>query len=147
MEVQQGTNVPRWIFPWQDVINAHDMARIFGRSVRLANGTVNLRSLETNDLTKLLSTLTRLTKKKYDEDRQHHEKQRQRHDRNDNDRAVERERLIKQEHDAKSERAKIAKEIREALSKGRNTKGFQHLFSLRSEQGSRINSCLTMHQP
>ena len=123
VEVQNGVNIKRWIFPWQDVINAYDMARIFGRSVRLANGTVNLRSLETNDPTKLLSTLTKFTKKKYDEDRQHHEKQKQRHDRNDNDRATERKRLIKQERDAKSERAKIAKEIREALSKGRNTKG------------------------
>ena len=147
VEVQQGTNVPRWIFPWQDVINAHDMARIFGRSVRLANGTVNLRSLETNDPTKLLSTLTKLTKKKYDEDRQHHEKQRQRHDRNDNDRAVERERLIKQEHDAKSERAKIAKEIREALSKGRNTKGLTAQFNTLTKHISNIKHSIAKTNP
>lgn len=147
VEVQQGTNVPRWIFPWQDVINAHDMARIFGRSVRLANGTVNLRNLETNDPTKLLSTLTKLTKKKYDEDRQHHEKQRQRHDRNDNDRAVERERLIKQEHDAKSERAKIAKEIREALSKGRNTKGLTAQFNALTKHISNIKHSIAKTNP
>lgn len=147
VEVQQGTNVPRWIFPWQDVINAHDMARIFGRSVRLANGTVNLRSLETNDPTKLLSTLTRLTEKKYDEDRQHHEKQRQRHDRNDNDRAVERERLIKQEYDAKSERAKIAKEIREALSKGKNTKGLTAQFNALTKHISNIKHSIAKTNP
>ena len=147
VEVQQGTNVPRWIFPWQDVINAHDMARIFGRSVRLANGTVNLRSLETNDPTKLLSTLTKLTKKKYDEDRQHHEKQKQRHDRNDNDRAVERERLIKQEHDTKSERAKIAKEIREALSKGRNTKGLTAQFNALTKHISNIKHSIAKTNP
>lgn len=104
-------NLPFWLLPGQDVVNGNDMARIFGHSVRLANGTVDLRSLETNDPTKLLSTLTRLTKKKYDEDRQHHEKQRQRHDRNDN------------------ARAKIVKEIREALSKGRNTKGLTAQFN------------------
>ena len=147
VEVQQGTNVPRWIFPWQDVINAHDMARIFGRSVRLANGTVNLRSFETNDPTKLLSTLTTLTKKKYDEDRQYHEKQRQRHDRNDNDRAVERKRLIKQEHDAKSERAKIAKEIREALSKGRNTKGLTTQFNVLTKHISDIKHSVAKANP
>lgn len=140
-------NLPFWLLPGQDVVNGNDMARIFGRSVRLANGTVNLRSLETNDPTKLLSTLTRLTEKKYDEDRQHHEKQRQRHDRNDNDRAVERERLIKQEHDAKSERAKIAKEIREALSKGRNTKGLTAQFNALTKHISNIKHSIAKTNP
>ena len=147
VEVQNGVNIKRWIFPWQDVINAHDMARIFGRSVRLANGTVNLRSLETNDPTKLLSTLTKLTKKKYNEDRQHHEKQKQRHDRNDNDRATERKRLIKQEHDAKSERAKIAKEIREALSKGRNTKGLTTQLNALTKHISNIKHSIAKTNP
>lgn len=147
VEVQNGVNIKRWIFPWQDVINAHDMARIFGRSVRLANGTVNLRSLETNDPTKLLSTLTKLTKKKYDEDRQHNEKQKQRHDRNDNDRATERKRLIKQEHDAKSERAKIAKEIREALSKGRNTKGLTAQLNALTKHISNIKHSIAKTNP
>ena len=147
VEVQNGINIKRWIFPWQDVINAHDMARIFGRSVRLANGTVNLRSLETNDPTKLLSTLTKFAKKKYDEDRQHHEKQKQRHDRNDNDRATERKRLIKQEHDAKSERAKIAKEIREALSKGRNTKGLTAQLNALTKHISNIKHSIAKTNP
>lgn len=147
VEVQNGVNIKRWIFPWQDVINAHDMARIFGCSVRLANGTVNLRSLETNDPTKFLSTLTKLTKKKYDEDRQHHEKQKQRHDRNDNDRATERKRLIKQEHDAKSERAKIAKEIREALSKGRNTKGLTAQLNALTKHISNIKHSIAKTNP
>ena len=147
VEVQNGVNIKRWIFPWQDVINAHDMARIFGRSVRLANGTVDLRSLETNDPTKLLSTLTKLAKKKYDEDRQHHEKQKQRHDRNDNDRATERKRLIKQEHDAKSERAKIAKEIREALSKGRNTKGLTAQLNTLTKHISNIKHSIAKTNP
>ncbi|WEB23376.1 tape measure protein [Lactobacillus crispatus] len=147
VEVQNGVNVKRWIFPWQDVINAHDMARIFRRSMRLANGTVNLRSLETNDPTKLLSTLTKLAKKKYDEDRQRHEKQKQRHDRNDNDRATERKRLIKQEHDVKAERAKIAKEIREALSKGRNTKGLTAQFNALTKHISNIKHSIAKTNP
>ncbi len=123
VEVQQGVNVPRWIFPWQDVINAHDMAKLFGRSVHLANGTVDLHSLETNNPAKILTTLTKLTKKKYDEDRVRHEKQKERHDKNDSATASERKRLIKHEQDDKVDRAKVAKEIRDALKKGRNTKG------------------------
>lgn len=123
VEVQQGVNVPRWIFPWQDVINAHDMARIFGRSVHLANGTVDFHSLETKNPVKILTTLTKLTKKKYDEDRLRHQKQKERHDKNDSATANERKRLIKHEQDDKADRAKVAKEIRDALKRGRNTKG------------------------
>ncbi|NRN90953.1 tape measure protein [Lactobacillus helveticus] len=123
IEVQQGVNVLRWIFPWQDVINAHDMAKLFGRSVHLANGTVDLHSLETNNPAKILTTLTKLIKKKYDEDHLRHEKQKERHDKNDSATASERKRLIKHEQDDKADRAKVAKEIRDALKKGRNTKG------------------------
>ncbi|MBW0441236.1 tape measure protein [Lactobacillus crispatus] len=123
VEVQQGVNVPRWIFPWQDVINARDMAKLFGRSVHLANGTVDLHSLETKNPVKILTTLTKLTKKKYDEDRLRHEKQKERHDKNDSATANERKRLIKHEQDDKADRAKVAKEIRDALKRGRNTKG------------------------
>lgn len=123
VEVQQGVNVPRWIFPWQDVINARDMAKLFGRSVHLANGTVDLHSLETKNPVKILTTLTKLTKKKYDEDRLRHQKQKERHNRNDASTANERKRLIKHEQDDKADRAKVAKEIRDALKRGRNTKG------------------------
>lgn len=123
VEVQQGVNVPRWIFPWQDVINARDMAKLFGHSVHLANGTVDFHSLETKNPVKILTTLTKLTKKKYDEDRLRHQKQKERHNRNDASTASERKRLIKHEQDDKADRAKVAKEIRDALKHGRNTKG------------------------
>lgn len=136
VEVQEGVNVPRWIFPWQDVINARDMAKLFGRSVHLANGTVDLHSLETNNPAKILTTLTKLTKKKYDEDRVRHEKQKERHDKNDSATASERKRLIKHEQDDKADRAKVAKEIRDALKKGRNTKG---LIAQLNKLTSRIN--------
>lgn len=136
VEVQEGVNVPRWIFPWQDVINAHDMAKLFGHSVHLANGTVDLHSLETHSPAKILTTLTKLTKKKYDEDRVRHEKQKERHDKNDSATASERKRLIKHEQDDKADRAKAAKEIRDALKKGRNTKG---LIAQLNKLTSRIN--------
>ncbi|MES5161534.1 hypothetical protein [Lactobacillus crispatus] len=44
------------IFPWQDVINARDMAKLFGRSVHLANGTVDLYSLTLENPVKILRT-------------------------------------------------------------------------------------------
>ena len=123
VEVQQGVNVPRWIFPWQDVINARDMAKLFGRSVHLANGTVDLHSLEGKSPAKILVNLTKLLKKKYDEDRVRHQKQKERHNRNDASTANERKRLIKHEQDDKADRAKVAKEIRDALKRGKNTQG------------------------
>lgn len=42
LEVLRGTNIKRWIFPGEDVINARDLATLFGRGVHLANGTVHL---------------------------------------------------------------------------------------------------------
>ena len=85
---------------------------------------------------KILTTLTKLTKKKYDEDRVRHEKQKERHDKNDSATASERKRLIKHEQDDKADRAKVAKEIRNALKKGRNTKG---LIAQLNKLTSRIN--------
>lgn len=52
-----------------------------------------------------------------------HQKQKERHDKNDSATANERKRLIKHEQDDKADRAKVAKEIRDALKRGRNTKG------------------------
>ena len=52
LEILRGTNIKRWIFPGEDVINAHDLATLFGRGVHLANGTVKLRN---NKSSKLLS--------------------------------------------------------------------------------------------
>lgn len=42
LEILRGTNIKRWIFPGEDVINARDLATLFGRGVHLANGTVHL---------------------------------------------------------------------------------------------------------
>ncbi|MES5161535.1 hypothetical protein [Lactobacillus crispatus] len=52
-----------------------------------------------------------------------HQKQKERHDKNDSATANERKRLIKHEQYDKADRAKVAKEIRDALKRGRNTKG------------------------
>lgn len=42
LEILRGTNIKRWIFPGEDVINARDLATLFGRGVHLADGTVRL---------------------------------------------------------------------------------------------------------
>lgn len=42
LEILRGTNIRRWIFPGEDVINARDLATLFGRGVHLADGTVRL---------------------------------------------------------------------------------------------------------
>lgn len=42
LEILRGTNIKRWIFPGEDVINARDLATLFGRGIHLADGTVRL---------------------------------------------------------------------------------------------------------
>lgn len=41
-------NLRWWLFPGQDIINGQDMAKLFGRAVRYANGTVRLSSIDVN---------------------------------------------------------------------------------------------------
>lgn len=43
--VQQGRNVRRWIFPWEDVINAHDLAILTGNALHRATGSIDLQKL------------------------------------------------------------------------------------------------------
>lgn len=43
--VQQGRNVRRWIFPWEDVINAHDLAILTGHALHHATGSIDLNKL------------------------------------------------------------------------------------------------------
>lgn len=43
IELVNGTNVRRWLSPDDEVINAHDMATMFGSALHLANGTVKFK--------------------------------------------------------------------------------------------------------
>lgn len=151
-------NLPFWLLPGQDIINAHDMVKLFGRGIRLANGTVNLRKLNApitvklhdnllNDLKKITKNSYDLSKKKYDEAVARHAKQKQRHDKNDQKTENERKRLIKQEKGAKAERAKLQKEIRANLSKGRNTKGLVAQFNALDSRIGNIRKDIAKTKP
>lgn len=158
LEVLNGRNIKRWIFPGQEIINAHDLAALFGRGVRLANGTYNLRNLKSivtikdpsnllKDLNKITKKSYELNKKKYSEAVTRHEKQKQRHDKNDQNTENERKRLIKKESEAKAERAKLQREIRTSLAKGRNTKGLVAQFNALDEHISKIKKDIAKTNP
>lgn len=158
LEVLNGRNIKRWIFPGQEIINARDLAALFGRGVRLANGTFNLRNLKSivtikdpsnllKDLNKITKKSYELNKKKYSEAVTRHEKQKQRHDKNDQNTENERKRLIKKESEAKAERAKLQREIRTSLVKGRNTKGLVAQFNALDEHISKIKKDIAKTNP
>ena len=158
LEVLNGRNIKRWIFPGQEIINAHDLAALFGRGVRLANGTFNLRNLKSivtikdpsnllKDLNKITKKSYELNKKKYSEAVTRHERQKQRHDKNDQNTENERKRLIKKESEAKAERAKLQREIRTNLAKGRNTKGLVAQFNALDEHISKIKKDIAKTNP
>lgn len=58
--VQQGRNVRRWIFPWEDVINAHDLAILTGHALHRATGSIDLNKL-TSGPNKYLERLVKLS--------------------------------------------------------------------------------------
>lgn len=158
LEVLNGRNIKRWIFPGQEIINARDLAALFGRGVRLANGTFNLRNLKSivtikdpsnlfKDLNKITKKSYELNKKKYSEAVTRHEKQKQRHDKIDQNTENERKRLIKKESEAKAERAKLQREIRTSLAKGRNTKGLVAQFNALDEHISKIKKDIAKTNP
>lgn len=158
LEVLNGRNIKRWIFPGQEIINAHDLAALFGRGIRLANGTFSLRNLKSivtikdpsnllKDLNKITKKSYELNKKKYSEAVTRHEKQKQRHDKNDQNTENVRKRLIKKESEAKTERAKLQREIRTNLAKGRNTKGLVAQFNALDEHISKIKKDIAKTNP
>lgn len=158
LEVLNGRYIKRWIFPGQEIINAHDLAALFGRGVHLANGTFSLRNLKSivtikdpsnllKDLNKITKKSYELNKKKYSEAVTRHEKQKQRHDKNDQNTENERKRLIKKESEAKTERAKLQREIRTNLAKGRNTKGLVAQFNALDEHISKIKKDIAKTNP
>lgn len=88
-------NLKWWMFPGQHVVNAHDLATIFGRSVHLASGTFDFNLLRNyrirdektpdllNKLVKINSKRLKLSLKTYDEDKERHEKTKRRREKKD----------------------------------------------------------------
>ena len=104
IEVISGRNVKRTLWPWQDVINAHDMATMFGKAYHFATGTKQVIKADT-DNSKLLKIIDAEIKKhdrRYQDAKDHRDKQDRRRDKKDS--AAEKKRA-----EAKS-RAKAQKE-------------------------------------
>ena len=88
-------NLKWWMLPGQHVVNARDMANLFGRSVHLASGTFDFDLLKNykfrdaktpNLLSKLVKINTQSLKlriKTYDEDKERHEKTKRRREKKD----------------------------------------------------------------
>ena len=88
-------NLKWWMLPGQHVVNARDMANLFGRSVHLASGTLDfdlLKNYKIRDVKtpNLLSKLVKINAqglklriKTYDEDKERHEKTRRSREKKD----------------------------------------------------------------
>ncbi|WP_260210978.1 phage tail tape measure protein [Lactobacillus amylovorus] len=88
-------NLKWWMLPGQHVVNAHDLATMFGRSVHLASGTFDFNLLRNyrirdektpdllNKLVKINSRRLKLSLKTYDEDKERHEKTKRRREKKD----------------------------------------------------------------
>lgn len=88
-------NLKWWMLPGQHVVNAHDLATMFGRSVHLASGTLDfdllknykIRDVKTpnllSKLVKINSQSLKLKLKTYDEDKERHEKTKRRREKKD----------------------------------------------------------------
>lgn len=88
-------NLKWWMLPGQHVVNAHDLATMFGRGVHLASGTFDFNLLRNyrirdektpdllNKLVKINSRRLKLSLKTYDEDKERHEKTKRRREKKD----------------------------------------------------------------
>lgn len=88
-------NLKWWMLPGQHVVNAHDLATMFGRGVHLASGTFDFNLLRNyrirdektpdllNKLVKINSRKLKLSLKTYDEDKERHEKTKHRREKKD----------------------------------------------------------------
>lgn len=88
-------NLKWWMLPGQHVVNAHDLATMFGRGVHLASGTFDFNLLRNyrirdektpdllNKLVKISSRRLKLSLKTYDEDKERHEKTKRRREKKD----------------------------------------------------------------
>lgn len=105
LEILRGTNIKRWIFPGEDVINAHDLAALFGRGVHLANGTVKLRNNKSSKLLSKNNSLIERALKLYKAEVKKRDKRNK--DRKDHRNKLDRKREQKNSS-SKAERAKAA---------------------------------------
>ena len=120
IEVINGRNVKRRLWPWQDVINAHDMATIFGKAYHFATGTrrVIKTGSDNSKLLKLIDDEIKKHDRRYQDAKDHRDKEDRRHDKKDSAAEKKRAEAKARAKTQKKELDKLGDRISKALKSG-----------------------------
>ena len=120
IEVINGRNVKRRLWPWQDVINAHDMATMFGKAYHFANGTKQViqTGSDNSKLIKLIDDEIKKHDRRYQDAKDHRDKEDRRHDKKDSVAEKKRAEAKARAKTQKKELDKLGDRISKALKSG-----------------------------
>ena len=120
IEVISGRNVKRRLWPWQDVINAHDMATMFGKAYHFANGTKRVIKVSSDNrkLIKLIDSEIKKRDHRYQDAKDHRDKLDRRRDKKDLAAEKKRAEAKSRAKSQKKELDKLGDRISKALKKG-----------------------------
>ena len=120
IEVVNGRNVKRRLMPWQDVINAHDMATMFGKAYHFANGTKRVikAGSDNSKLIKLIDSEIKKRDRRYQDAKDHRDKLDRRRDKKDSAAEKKRAEAKARAKSQKKELDKLGDHISKALKKG-----------------------------
>ena len=120
IEVINGRNVKRTLWPWQDVINAHDMATMFGKAYHFANGTKQViqTGSDNSKLIKLIDDEIKKHDRRYQDAKDHRDKEDRRHDKKDSAAEKKRAEAKARAKTQKKELDKLGDRISKALKSG-----------------------------
>ena len=120
IEVINGRNVKRRLWPWQDVINAHDMATMFGKANHFANGTKRVikAGSDNSKLIKLIDSEIKKRDRRYQDAKDHRDKQDKRRDKKDSAAEKKRAAAKNRAKAQKKELDKLGDRISKALKSG-----------------------------
>lgn len=120
IEVISGRNVKRRLLPWQDVINAHDMATMFGKAYHFANGTKQViqTGSDNSKLIKLIDDEIKKHDRRYQDAKDHRDKEDRRHNKKDSAAEKKRAEAKSRAKAQKKELDKLGDRISKALKSG-----------------------------
>lgn len=120
IEVINGRNVKRRLLPWQDVINAHDMATMFGKANHFANGTKRVikAGSDNSKLIKLIDSEIKKRDRRYQDAKDHRDKLDRRRDKKDSAAEKKRAEAKARAKSQKKELDKLGDRISKALKTG-----------------------------
>ncbi|WP_338201693.1 phage tail tape measure protein [Lactobacillus rizhaonensis] len=120
IEVINGRNVKRRLWPWQDVINAHDMATMFGKAYHFANGTKQViqTGSDNSKLIKLIDDEIKKRDRRYQDAKDNRDKQDRRRDKKDSAAEKKRAEAKSRAKAQKKELDKLGDRISKALKSG-----------------------------